>query len=129
MATERTTTGATSRPKGHNGGPAGEGRAALDTAVREARGALEGVSRSMPELARASRSAVDDAMRAIERGSDERLSAGVTLSLGLCIGLLIGGAPRFLIALALVPLAVMGLTMADRRNRAAKAAARGGSTA
>lgn len=126
MATERTTTGeATTRPRAHNGG---EGRATLDAAVREARGALEGVSRSMPELARASRSAVDDAIRAIEGGSDERLSVGVALNLGLCIGLLLGGAPRVLIAIALIPLAAMGLTMADRRNRAARTGARATAT-
>jgi len=48
---------------------------------------------------------MDDAMRAIESGSDERVSAGVTLSLGLAIGMLIGGAPRLLTILALVPVA------------------------
>jgi hypothetical protein len=80
------------------------------------------MGRSMPEVARASRSAVDEALRAIEGGSDARLSAGVALSLGLTIGLLIGGAPRLLVALALLPLAAMGLALADRRG--ARAASR-----
>ena len=72
---------------------------------------------SMPDVARASRGLMDDAMRAIESGSDERVSAGVTLSLGLAIGMLIGGAPRLLTILALVPVAAMGLVMIDRRPR------------
>jgi hypothetical protein len=70
-----------------------------------------------PEVARASRAAATDLFRAIETGSDERVSTGVTFSLGLAIGMLVGGAPRLLIALTLVPLAAMGLVMADRRVR------------
>ena len=45
----------------------------------------------------------------------------VTLSLGLAIGMLIGSAPRLLIAIALAPLAAMGLVLADRRATAARA--------
>jgi hypothetical protein len=73
-------------------------------------------------MARASRSAVDDMFRAIETGSDERVSAGVTLSLGLAMGMLLGGAPRLLILLALAPVAAMGLVLADRRARAGRTA-------
>ncbi len=100
-----------------NGSTATADRDPVQTAVREVRGALEGVSRSVPTAARASRAAVDDLFKTIESGSDERVSTGVTLSLGLAIGMLVGGAPRLLIALALVPLAAMGLVMADRRTR------------
>ena len=60
-------------------------------------------------------------LTAIEAGSDERISTGITLSIGLAIGLLLGGAPRLLIALALTPLAAMGLVLADRRATASKA--------
>ena len=94
---------------------------AIDGAVHEVRGALIGVGRSVPDMARASRAAAADLFTAIEAGSDERISTGVTLSLGLAIGLLLGGAPRLLIALALAPLAAMGLVLADRRATAAKA--------
>lgn len=121
MASESTTTRETTRTRAANGGDMSGGREAVQTAVHEVRGALEGVGRSMPEMARASRAAVDDMFRAIETGSDERVSAGVTLSLGLAIGMLIGGAPRLLIALALAPVAAMGLVLADRRARAARA--------
>jgi hypothetical protein len=102
-----------------------DARDAVGAAASEVRGALENVSRSMPEVARASRTMMDDAFRAIERGSDERVSSGVTLSLGLAIGMLIGGAPRLLTVLALVPVAAMGLVLVDRRSRTTGATATG----
>ena len=114
MASESTTTTRETTRTRANGGDA------VQSAVHEVKGALENVGRSMPDMARASRSAVDDMFKAIETGSDERVSAGVTLSLGLAIGMLLGGAPRLLIALALAPVAAMGLVLADRRARAAR---------
>jgi hypothetical protein len=90
---------------------------AVATAATEVRNAIDSMASSMPDVARASRGLMDDAMRAIESGSDERVSAGVTLSLGLAIGMLIGGAPRLLTILALVPVAAMGLVMIDRRPK------------
>jgi hypothetical protein len=90
------------------------------TAVAEVRGAIENVGRQVPEVARASRAAVDDMFRAIETGSDERVSAGVTLSLGLAIGMLLGGAPRLLILAALAPVAAMGLVLQDRRKKSTR---------
>ncbi|MEO8274261.1 MAG: hypothetical protein ABI620_09365 [Chloroflexota bacterium] len=116
MATESATTRESVSSHKANGGTSTD-RDAVQTAVHEVRGALEGVGRSVPGAARASRAAVDDLFRTIESGSDERVSTGVTLSLGLAIGMLVGGAPRLLVALALVPLAAMGLVMADRRTR------------
>ena len=120
MTTETTATRITSaRSRSANGGDSTNAEM-VQAAAREVRSALEGVSRSMPDVARASRAAVDDLVLAIEAGSDERVSAGVTLSLGLAIGMLIGGAPRPLIVLALAPVAVMGLTLADRRAARAR---------
>ena len=98
------------------------GRQPIQAAMHEMRGAIEGVGRSVPEVARASRAAATDLFQAIEGGSDERVSTGVTFSLGLAIGMLVGGAPRLLIALTLVPLAAMGLVMADRRVRPGRSA-------
>lgn len=116
MATESTTQRetTTSRSRTANGGDASSD--AVQTALHEVRGALAGVSRSMPDVARVSRSAVDDLFRAIETGSDERVTAGVSLSLGLALGMLIGGAPRPLILLALAPVVASGLVLADRRS-------------
>jgi hypothetical protein len=124
MASDASTTrSSTTRTRGANGGdPAGNAEA-VQAAVREVRSALQGVGRSMPEVARVSRGAVDDLMRAIETGSDQQVTAGVSLSLGLAIGMLLGGAPRLLIALALAPVAIMGLALAERRSGRAKTTA------
>ena len=121
MTTESTTRETTtSRSRTTNGGDASGD--AVQAAIHEVRGALSGMSRSVPEVARASRGAVDDLFKAIETGSDERVSAGVTLSLGLAIGMLLGGAPRLLILAALAPVAAMGLVLQDRRKRSSSAA-------
>jgi len=81
------------------------------------RGAAETVAARLPDAAAQTRAAVDEAARRIETGSDEMLTAGTTLSLGLAIGMLVGGAPRILVALALIPAAAMGLTILDRNSR------------
>ena len=81
------------------------------------RGAAETVAARLPDAAAQARGAVDEAARRIETGSDEMLTAGTTLSLGLAIGMLVGGAPRVLVALALIPAAAMGLTILDRNSR------------
>jgi hypothetical protein len=117
------TTTATTTTTTKNGTHANGATSPMEGAVHEVRSALAGMGRSMPDVARTSRAAVGDLFSAIEGGSDERISTGVTLSLGLAIGLLIGGAPRLLIALALAPLAAMGLVLADRRAAAIKARA------
>lgn len=82
----------------------------------EARAALRDLGQSMPEVARVSRGLMSDALHAIEQGSDNTLTAGATLSLGLAAGLLIGGAPRLLILVALAPAAAIGLQMVDRQK-------------
>jgi hypothetical protein len=81
------------------------------------RGAAETVAARLPEAAANTRAAVDEAARRIETGSDEMLTAGTTLSLGLAVGLLIGGANRLLVVLALIPAAAMGMTLLDRNSR------------
>jgi hypothetical protein len=81
------------------------------------RGAAETVAARLPDAAASTRAAVDEAARRIETGSDEMLTAGTTLSLGLAVGLLIGGASRLLVVLALIPAAAMGMTLLDRNSR------------
>ena len=118
MTTESSSARTTSRASS-NGGRADE-LSPVQGAVHEVRGALESAGRSVPGVVRASSSAVGDLYRVIDAGSDERIAAGVTLSLGLAIGMLVGGAPRLLIALTLAPLVAMGLVLADRRTSAAR---------
>jgi len=114
MASQSTTT--VTRAKADDDDIVAGAKEATKAAADGVKSAVDTVSRSVPDIARTSRSLMDDAMRAIERGSDERISAGVTLSLGLAIGMLIGGAPRLLTMLALVPVAAIGLVMVDRRG-------------
>ena len=114
MATETTTQSTSTRSRASTSDESGD---AVQTAMREVRGAIENVSRSVPDVARASRSAVDDLFKVIETGSDERVTAGVSLSLGLALGMLLGSAPRLLVIIALAPVVAAGLVLADRRTK------------
>lgn len=97
-----------------NGGLGGTVSDAAGT-VRVAAG--DAVAR-LPEVAASTRSAIEDANRQIRAGSDEMLSLGSVLSFGFAMGLLIGGASRLLVAAAMLPAAMMGLTLLDRASRA-----------
>ena len=120
MATESTSTRETSTTKTRSANGDDARSDAVQSAMQDVRGALEGVSRSVPEVARVSRTAVDDLFKAIETGSDERVTAGVSMSLGLALGMLIGGAPRLMIVIALAPVVAAGLVLADRRTRSGR---------
>lgn len=72
------------------------------------------VAARLPEAAATTRGAVEEAARRMEAGSDEMLAVGASLSLGLAIGMLIGGANRILVAMALIPATAMGFTLFDR---------------
>jgi hypothetical protein len=82
------------------------------------------VASRLPEAAATTRGAVEEAARRMEAGSDQMLAVGASLSLGLAIGMLIGGAPRMLVAVALIPATAMGFTLLDRYGggRSGKAA-------
>jgi len=108
--TERTN-GARSEAGGHSP------REVAGDVASGVRDAAETVASHLPEAAATTKAAVDEAARRIETGSDEMLTAGATLSLGLAIGLLIGGASRILVVLALIPAAAMGMTLLDRSGR------------
>ena len=123
MATETAPRSSTTRSRSASDTDSGGPPEAVQVAVREMRNAIDGIGRSMPDVARVSRSALDELVRAVESGSDQQVTAGVSLSLGLAMGMLLGGAPRILILLALAPVAITGLALADRR------ASRGRSTA
>lgn len=107
MATSTRTSAATDPRR-----TAGDAVQAMTGAVGDA--AAEAGAR-LPEAAAATRDALADAGRTIRSGSDERLSAGTLLSFSFALGLLIGGANRLLVLLALVPAAAMGITLLDRQ--------------
>ena len=110
-----TETGTGERAGKENSGPSP--REVVGDVASGVRGAAETVAARLPEAAATTRAAVDEAARRIETGSDEMLTAGATLSLGLALGLLIGGANRILVTLALIPAAAMGMTLLDRSTR------------
>jgi hypothetical protein len=98
-----------------------------DTAVQQAKEAVRDAADTvmsvandaaarLPEAAATTRDAIADARRAIDSGSDESLSAGTLVAFGFALGLLVGGANRLLVMLALVPAAAMGLTLLDRQS-------------
>lgn len=95
-------------------------QSAADTArdlAETARGvATEAVGR-LPDAAASTRDALADAGRTIRSGSDESLSAGTLVSFGFALGMLVGGANRLLVMIALVPAAAMGLTLLDRQSK------------
>ena len=60
----------------------------------------------LPDGVHGARSAVNAASASLEELSDQGVIAAVGLSAGLTIGLLLAGAPRVVLALALVPTAI-----------------------
>ena len=95
--------------------------AAIGGAVSEAAGTVKDVAADsaarLPEVAATTRTALEDANRQMRTGSDEMLSMGSALSFGLAGGLLLGGAPRLLVAAAFLPAVAMVLTLLDRSSR------------
>jgi hypothetical protein len=113
---------ATERHESHrmNGGTHGAsggtdpGAVARDVAGRTADAASDVASR----IPSTTRDALSTAQMRMESSSDEVLMNGSMLSLGVALGLLLGGSNRLLVAMALIPAAAMGATLLDRRNRA-----------
>jgi hypothetical protein len=74
------------------------------------------VANRLPAAAATTREVVTVAQQQIASSSDEMLTAGTMLSLGVALGLLLAGSSRLLVAVALIPAAAMGATLIDRRN-------------
>ena len=70
----------------------------------------------LPEAANATGAQLERANQMIRSESDEVLAVGTSLSLGLAMGLLLGGANRLLVILALIPATAMGFTLFDRHG-------------
>jgi len=93
-------------------GPADTARAMADTVAT----AAADVRDRLPEAMATTRDALAEAGRTIRTGSDDQLSAGTLVSVGFALGLLVGGANRLLVLLALVPAGAMALTLLDRQS-------------
>lgn len=70
----------------------------------------------LPEAANATGAQIERASQIIQSESDEVLAVGTSLSLGLAMGLLLGGGSRLLVILALIPATAMGFTLFDRHG-------------
>jgi hypothetical protein len=70
----------------------------------------------LPDAATATGAQIERANQIIQGESDEVLAVGTSLSLGLAMGLLLGGANRLLVILALIPATAMGFTLFDRHG-------------
>jgi hypothetical protein len=119
------TTPTSDRPTTTSGHASDDGKlAAVGDSVSGAAGtvkdtAADAVGR-LPEVAATTRAAIEDANRQISAGSDEMVAVGTLLSFGFAMGLLVGGANRFLVGAALVPAAMLGFNLLDRGTRAGK---------
>ena len=108
--TARTSTGSDDKPVQE------QAKDAVRDAADTVRGVANEAAARLPEAAATTRDAISDARRTIDSGSDETLSAGTLVAFGFALGLLVGGANRLLVMLALVPAAAMGLTLLDRQT-------------
>jgi hypothetical protein len=117
MASERRTESGRSA-NGHDTGGTDPAAVARDMAARSAEVAGEMASR-LPAAAASTREVLTEAQLRMKSSSDEVLTNGTMLSLGVALGLLLGGSNRLLVALALIPAAAMGATLLDRRSRPA----------
>ena len=90
--------------------------------------AANDVGARLPEVAQSTRDALTEANRMVHSGSDETLKLVGALSVGLAVGLLVGGANRILVILATVPAALIGATLVERMEGTATTAGRGSTT-
>jgi hypothetical protein len=124
MATTSTTTKPDLAAAGDTDRVAALGAAVTDVAG-SVRDAASDVATRLPEVATTTRSMIEGANREMQAGSDEMLVVGSALTFGLAGGLLIGGANRLLVAMAMMPAAIMVLTVMGRSpSKRAQAARR-----
>ncbi len=100
----------TSRKTDADQGVAQTARQVADTVA----GAAGEVTARLPEVATSTRDAFTEANRMVRSGSDGTLKIGGAFSIGLALGLLLGGANRLLVVLALIPAGLIGTTLVER---------------
>ena len=112
MATTQTTTSGTTRSSDDSSDLATTAKGiASDVADRAVAAAQR-----LPDAATVTGAQIEKANQMIQSESDEVLAVGTSLSLGLAMGLLLGGANRILVILALIPATAMGFTLFDRHG-------------
>lgn len=86
------------------------------TVAENVAGAAGEVSAKLPEVAQSTRDAFTEANRMVQSGSDQTLKLVGATAIGLAVGLLLGGANRILVVLAMIPAAVIGATLVERMD-------------
>lgn len=106
-------------PASHRAGGTADTDAA--TPVETMRGVMDVVAATagdvvarIPDAADGAREAILEAGRLVDRRSDHTLQLVGAASVGLAVGLLLGGAPRLLVVAAIVPAAVIGASLVER---------------
>jgi len=77
-------------------------------------GAAGEVSARVPDVAQTARDAFVETNRMVQQGSDQTLRILGAASVGLATGLLLGGANRVLVILAMLPAALVAATLVER---------------
>jgi len=92
------------------------GDAVADVEAKVGTAASEAAAR-IPDVATTTRVAIEGADRGVRAASDETLATWSALSFGFAGGMLVGGANRLLVILAMLPTAVLTLAVFDRTSR------------
>ena len=90
------------------------GRHSVAGAAGTVAGAAGDLTARIPEFAEGTREALTEANRIVQGESDQTLQLVASGAAGFALGLLVGGANRLLVLLALAPAAVIGMTLAQR---------------
>ena len=90
---------------------------AIGDAADAVRSVADGVAARIPDAASTARDAIIEGDRQLRDSSDEMLTIGATLSFGLATGLLLAGANRGLVALAMIPVGAIGFRLLSRAPR------------
>ena len=111
-----------SRGAGASDGPlTGEARDLLDDAAERAGEAVAGARARMPVVMDTAAAALSESARRLDESPDDVLRLGTALASGIALGLYIGGAPRIVVSLAIIPAAAMAFTLLGRSRPAALA--------
>jgi hypothetical protein len=109
-ATRKSTSGARATAASLGGSAA----ATVADITASARTVASDAAARLPEAMSTSMATFDRANQRIHDSSDEMLRLGTAAAFGFAAGLLIGGGNRILVGVAMVPVAMMGLTLLDR---------------
>ena len=123
-----TTTDRTSTTRSTTDTPA-EGIAQTARSVADTvAGAAGEVSARVPDVAQTARDAFVETNRMVQQGSDQTLKILGAASIGMATGLLLGGANRVLVILAMLPAALVGATLVERSDGTVSNATRSSTT-